>query len=175
MLRTARAEPGTLVLGVDADARGMAEASSRAARALRRGGLPNARFVVAAAESLPAELAGRADRVTVHFPWGSLLRGVLVDDGTVLDGLAMISKPGALLTLLISLDGRDRLPFVDPTDDSSAFTALGQRYHDHGFELAEARHATPADIAASGSSWAKRLGAGRTRRASLLRFRKRLG
>ena len=42
--------------------------------------LPNALFVVAAAERVPAELHGLADELTILFPWGSLLRGALALD-----------------------------------------------------------------------------------------------
>ena len=50
VLAAAAARPDTLVIGVDANAAGMAEASRRAAR---RGALPNALFAVAAAEHPP--------------------------------------------------------------------------------------------------------------------------
>jgi hypothetical protein len=50
VLAAARARPDTLVIGVDANAAAMAEASRRAAR---RGALPNALFAVAAAEHPP--------------------------------------------------------------------------------------------------------------------------
>ena len=50
MLAAAAAEPATLVIGVDANAAGMAESSRRAARG---GALPNALFAVAAAEHPP--------------------------------------------------------------------------------------------------------------------------
>jgi 16S rRNA (adenine(1408)-N(1))-methyltransferase len=50
VLAAARARPDTLVIGVDANAAGMAEASRRAAR---RGALPNALFAVVAAEHPP--------------------------------------------------------------------------------------------------------------------------
>ena len=68
-------------MGIDADAAAMAESSRRAAAPVSRGGLPNALFVVAAAEALPAGLAGAFDRVTVNLPWASLLRGALVIEG----------------------------------------------------------------------------------------------
>jgi 16S rRNA (adenine(1408)-N(1))-methyltransferase len=84
VLAAAAAEPDRLVVGVDASAAAMAEASRRAARRPDRGGLPNALFVVAAAEALPPELDGLADLVTVHFPWASLLRGLLTADPAVL-------------------------------------------------------------------------------------------
>jgi 16S rRNA (adenine(1408)-N(1))-methyltransferase len=50
VLAAAAARPDTLVIGVDANAAGMNEASRRAAR---RGALPNALFAVAAAEHPP--------------------------------------------------------------------------------------------------------------------------
>jgi 16S rRNA (adenine(1408)-N(1))-methyltransferase len=50
VLAAAAARPDTLVIGVDANAAGMAESSRRAAR---RGVLPNAPFAVAAAEHPP--------------------------------------------------------------------------------------------------------------------------
>jgi 16S rRNA (adenine(1408)-N(1))-methyltransferase len=50
VLAAAAARPDTLVIGVDANASGMQEASRRAAR---RGALPNALFAVAAAEHPP--------------------------------------------------------------------------------------------------------------------------
>ena len=56
MLAAAAAQPDRLVVGVDANAAGMATASRRAAARPARGGLPNALFVLAAAEALPAEL-----------------------------------------------------------------------------------------------------------------------
>ena len=70
----------------------MAEASRRAARSARRGGLPNARFVVAAAEAPPAELGVSCSRRADHrLPWGSLLRGSLAIDGVAAAGIASFS------------------------------------------------------------------------------------
>jgi 16S rRNA (adenine(1408)-N(1))-methyltransferase len=50
VLAAAAARPDTLVIGLDANAAGMAEASRRAAR---KDALPNALFAVAAAEHPP--------------------------------------------------------------------------------------------------------------------------
>ena len=50
VIERARAQPDALVVGIDASAAGMADASRRAARSVPRGGVPNALFVVAAAE-----------------------------------------------------------------------------------------------------------------------------
>ncbi len=74
VLRLARRCPDALVIGVDSSADALADASRRAAR---RGGLPNALFLVGdARESLDA-LRGRLAEVRIVLPWGSLLRPIL--------------------------------------------------------------------------------------------------
>ena len=148
----------------------MTEASRRAAKAAKRGGLPNALFVVAAAESLPHELDGLAHSVTIHFPWGSLLRGLLSADAAVLGGLARIARPGAAITALLSVTPRDHIDDLDSLDPGT-FRRLAADYAAHGLTLAEVRPATADDLARSHSSWAKRLSAGTSRPTWLVRFR----
>jgi 16S rRNA (adenine(1408)-N(1))-methyltransferase len=170
VLAAAAAQPDRLVVGVDANAAAMAVASRRAAATPRRGGLPNALFVVAAVEALPAELDGLADLVTVHFPWGSLLRGLLDADPATMTALTRVMRPGATLSLLLSTTDRDRGAGVAPLQEP-AVRALAAAYADWGLEATEARPATAADVAAARSTWGKRLGAGGRRPAWLLRAR----
>ena len=167
MLAAAAAEPDRLVVGVDASAAAMAEASRRAARPPGRGGLANALFLVAAAEALPAGLDGLADLVTVHFPWGSLLRGLLAADPAVLGGLVRVLRPGATLSMLVSATDRDRGAGVAPIQ-APDLAALAGAYGRHGLELTRMGPATAADVAASRSTWGRRLGAGAGRPAWLL-------
>jgi 16S rRNA (adenine(1408)-N(1))-methyltransferase len=168
VLAAAAAEPDRLVVGVDANAAGMATASRRAAAKSSRGGLPNALFVMAAAEALPAELDGVADLVTVHFPWGSLLRGLLGADQATMSGLTRVLRPGATLQLLVSSTVRDRGAGVAPIQ-AATLRALAESYASWGLAVTEARPATVADVAAAHSTWGKRLGAGTHRPAWLLR------
>jgi 16S rRNA (adenine(1408)-N(1))-methyltransferase len=170
VLATAAAQPDRLVVGVDANAAGMATASRRAAARPARGGLPNALFVVAAAEALPAELDGVADLVTVHFPWGSLLRGLLGADPATMTGLTRVLRPGASLQLLVSSTDRDHSAGVPPIQ-AATLHALAESYAAWGLAVTELRLATVADVAAAHSTWAKRLGAGTRRPAWLLRAR----
>ena len=170
VLAMAAARPDVLAIGVDADAGSMAEASRRAARATKRGALPRALFVVAAAEALPAELNGLADMLTVQFPWGSLLRGLLEVDPSIVSGIARLLKPGAVATLLLSVTERDRATIGRDSVDEGTFWALAPRYAAHDLLLREVRPATAEEIARSHSTWAKRLGAGSRRPAWLVRF-----
>ncbi|MBV9354887.1 MAG: hypothetical protein JO023_05110 [Chloroflexi bacterium] len=77
VLRAARAEPGLLAIGVDADAAALRQASRQAARPAPRGGLPNALFLAGDASEALHLLRGRVDELRITLPWGSLLRAVL--------------------------------------------------------------------------------------------------
>jgi 16S rRNA (adenine(1408)-N(1))-methyltransferase len=162
VLARAAADPTTLVWGLDASRDAMLKAAIRVGRPSRRGTLANARFVVAAAEALPRELDGIVDELTVHFPWGSLLRGLLGPEGCVLAGLARLLRPGRCATVLLSLAPRDRQPELPPLDRALAARLAGP-YSAHGLRLVDWRPTTPAEVAAAHSTWAKRLGAGRAR------------
>jgi 16S rRNA (adenine(1408)-N(1))-methyltransferase len=135
----------------------MAESSLRAARTARKGGLPNALFVVAAAERPPGELLGIADELTIAFPWGSLLRGVLALDeaADAAAGIAALLAPGGRAIAHLSIDPRDRLAM--PALETSTSTQLAGRWRCHDHELCAWRPATPAEVGATRSSWARRL------------------
>src|SRR5215211_1204309 len=160
VLDAAAREPGSLVLGLDASAAAMIEASRRAAAPAGKGGRPNVRFVVASAEAAPRALAGSADLVTVRFPWGSLLRGCLGLDAGVATGVAGLVADGGALELLLAPASRDHLEGV-PTGAQEVVAAAACAFEPFGFQLAVGRVATPAEIAAPGSTWAKRLAARR--------------
>jgi len=157
VLAAAGANPTGLVIGIDPVADALAEASRRAAAPPPKGGLTNALFVVAAAESLPLELHGVAERVTVNLPWGSLLRGALALDERAAAGIACLVAPGGTAELLVAPADRDRLAgdvSVDGRLEGGCLTADWRRY---GLCLHEARPATAAELAATPTSWAKRL------------------
>jgi 16S rRNA (adenine(1408)-N(1))-methyltransferase len=107
-----------------------------------------------------------AATLTVNFPWASLLRGMLGQDDAVLAGVAALLAPGAAGAALVSVVPRDGVPPVPACDE------LAAAYARHGLALAEARPATLAEVAATRSSWAKRLRAGTARPVTLLRFQR---
>lgn len=153
VLARAATWPDELVLGVDASHAAMVEASRRAARPIRRGGLPNARFVVAGVEALPRELAGFADLLTIHFPWGSLLHGATGVDLEAAERLARLIASGGRMRLLLSSASRDArrgLVQLEPARVVATFERLG-------LVAGEVRPATVADADAARSSWGRRL------------------
>jgi 16S rRNA (adenine(1408)-N(1))-methyltransferase len=156
VLARAAVDPCSLVIGVDADATAMAEASRRADRRH----LDNALFLVAGVESLGCSpLAGAADLVTVTFPWGSLLRGVLGLDDAALAGLAALPAPAGRLEVLTSVMPADRVAGMVSLTAAHA-TAVHDAWCQVGLELAAVRPAATDEITASGSSWARRLRSG---------------
>ena len=153
VLARAAEEPASLIVGVDAATDAMAEASRRAARR----GPANAVFLAAGAASLAdTPLVGRVDLVTVTFPWGSLLRGVLGLDPTVLAGVAALVASCGRVAVLASVEPSDRVDGVD-TLDAGREPAIHCAWADAGLQLVSMRPATAAEIAASRSSWARRL------------------
>ncbi len=117
-------------------------------------------YLAVGAEALPATpLAGAADLVTVTFPWGSLLRGVLGLDEAALAGIAAVVRSGGEIDMLASVvpsDGVDGLAILDATAERSIAAAWATV----GLRLDSMCPAGPAEIAATHSSWARRLGAG---------------
>ncbi len=164
VLARAGAEPTSLVLGVDAAASVMAEASRRAARR----GPRNAIFLAAGAASLAdtsMALAGRMDLVTITFPWGSLLRGALGFEPAVLAGVAALVAPGdGRVEVLASVVPSDRVDGV-VTLDAGGEPAIRCAWVSAGLQLVSMRPATASEIAASCSSWARRLDPARRARA----------
>ena len=110
------------MIGIDASAGAMAEASRRADRGKSR--RPNALFLVEAAEALPGPLAAAASEVSITFPWGSLLRGVLGVDRSALAGVASIVAPDGRVVVLASVVPADR---VDGIADPRCLHGAGDR------------------------------------------------
>jgi hypothetical protein len=154
------------VLAIDASHEAMRDASRRAARSTRKGGLPNVRFIASGVEQLPEELAGFASLVTVHFPWGSLLRAATGDEADCAAGIARLAAPGGRLRLLLSAAERDAigggLVSVDPG-------AVVGAYRELGMVPRACRLASADDLAAAHSTWGRRLlSSGRERRTWLI-------
>jgi 16S rRNA (adenine(1408)-N(1))-methyltransferase len=173
----ARANPDKFFIGVDANVKPLEKPSMKATRKSSKGGLPNALFVQAAVEDLPAELDAVADEIHIHFPWGSLLRAVAVGDEHVLRSLRRIAAPGCLLEIVIGIDPErdrteiDRLGIPELT---SVFlhSYLIPRYIAAGFEFLETGTLDSIEWSRLETSWAKKLHDSR-RRATFLIFRGR--
>ena len=148
----------------------------KATRKPAKGGLPNAMFIQAAVEDLPAELNGIADRIHINFPWGSLLRAVATGDQDILQSLRRIAAPDCLLEIMIGLDPerdkteieRLRLP-----DLASVYvhSKLISQFEIAGFDLVESRHLDRSEWSRIETSWAKKLSPNESRTVLFLLLR----
>jgi 16S rRNA (adenine(1408)-N(1))-methyltransferase len=142
--RWASAHPDTFCIGVDPAADRMREVSHRVTRKPARGGLPNALFVVASAQSLPDELSGLADTISINFPWGSLLEALVRPDPEVLARLRRLARDGAELIALLNQSVLDDRPYAErlhlpELTEARIDEALRPAYLSAGFEIRESR------------------------------------
>ncbi len=156
VLHTARAHPVQYVIGIDACRDNLREASRRAPA--------NALFLIANACTLPMELAGLASAITINFPWGTLLAGLLEDGSPLLASLARLARPGA--TLEIRLNGGALAEAGYPLEAGGERVRRLARLA--GFSVAAPQPLTADDLRAYPTTWAKRLAFGRDPRALYL-------
>jgi 16S rRNA (adenine(1408)-N(1))-methyltransferase len=112
--------------------------------------------------------------VTVIFPWGSLLRGVVGLDDAALAGVAALLRPGGRLRVLVSVVPSDRVAGMDCLEET-AEAAIRATWRAARIGMTSFRSATADDVAASGSSWARRLRAGGDTRPAWRLEGRRLG
>jgi hypothetical protein len=99
-----------------------------------------------ALERAPGALEGLGDRVSVLLPWGSLLRAVAAGEPDGLRRLRAICASGARLDVAF---GEDDLATASPAALEAAYAGAGL--------AVTARLAGAAEVAALGTTWAKRL------------------
>ena len=163
VLRTARANPRTLVIGIDRNADGMRERSHRAAAKPARGGVPNAIYAHAGIETLPSELDDLATRVTILFPWGALLRAVWTPDLAALRGLRRICRRNARIDVVVAYSPRDASAFAGIEPEPSSRLLDGWRAA--GF----APRACDVDPADWETTWSRKLAFDPSRRFFAIR------
>ena len=149
VLHHARACPWWFAIGVDTCRENL--------RAAARARPCNALFVIAEAQALPAELHGLATRITINFPWGSLLEGLLEGHAGLLGGLAAAAQPGAALEI--------RLNGGALAEQGWPLEAGGEQVRRmlvaHGFLAGQPVLLGARALRACPTTWAKRLAFGR--------------
>lgn len=153
----AHAHPERLVIGIDACREGLWNVSRRAA--------PNALFVIANAEALPAELSGVASLVTINFPWGSLLSGLLRAGAPVLNQLASITRPEGRVEIRLNGGALNEAGCRSLRDGAAR---VRRALAETGFDVAAPTPLSAEDLRACPSTWAKRLAFGRDPSAVVL-------
>lgn len=153
----ARADPSGLYIGIDACRENL--------RATSRHAPPNAIFVIANAYALPHELNGVAAHLTINFPWGSLLHGLLHGDPALLESIDRVVQPTAPVT--VRLNSGALIEAGCGLDDGAAL--VRQMLIRSGFTVAPPIALDAAALRRCPTTWAKRLAFGRDPRAIELR------
>jgi 16S rRNA (adenine(1408)-N(1))-methyltransferase len=158
VLHVARTSPTWFAVGVDA-CRDILRGASRKAPS-------NALYVIANALALPKELGGMASKVTINFPWGSLLEALLDGEFVLLEGLLAISRPGAALEVRLNAGALAEAGYTL----ESGGAQIRQVLHEGGYEVAgDLVWLDARELRQCPTTWAKRLAYGRDPRAVCLR------
>jgi 16S rRNA (adenine(1408)-N(1))-methyltransferase len=162
-LRVARMHPDHAVIGLDTMLDHLRGARKRHPR--------NVRFDQADALAWPLGTLPGADLVTINFPYGSLLRGLVEGDPALLQRLDALLGPGSRLAIRVNRSALVATG-LDPLTGPDRITATVS-------QLDGVRVATCTldrdDLRAFPSSWAKRLGYGRETGAVLVEAVRRGG
>jgi 16S rRNA (adenine(1408)-N(1))-methyltransferase len=124
-------------------------------------------FVRAALENLPPELEGLAARVSVLFPWGTLLKAVAAPEPERLRAFRALCREGAELHLVFGYDAtRERraveaLRLAEATEER-VLGELVPAYAAAGWEVL-ARRLDDEALESIPTTWAKRLRFGQAR------------
>jgi len=153
----ARSSPQTFVIGIDACRENLHKTSHHAP--------DNALFVIANAMALPAELNGLAGTVTINFPWGSLISGLLDADPGLLAGLRNITRPKAELHVRLNGGAVAEAGWQLEEGTYRVQDVLAQ----NGFAVRSPLWLTSHELRSYPTSWAKRLAFGRDPRAAYLK------
>jgi 16S rRNA (adenine(1408)-N(1))-methyltransferase len=140
--------PSWFIVGVDA--------CREPLRAHARTTAPNALFVIANGLSLPAELAALAHRVSLNFPWGSLLEGLVEGHHGLLHGLNQVTRPDTLLELRLNGGAVAELGL----STTECLSRVNHVLHTAGWRCGQVQHLEARQLRSLPSTWARRLAHG---------------
>jgi len=153
---TAQQRPEWFCIGVDACRENLQRTSRKAP--------VNAIFLIANAQALPATLNRRTRRITINFPWGSLLESLLVSDPALLNGLEKLAQTEAKLEIRLNGGALAQAGWSLETGAERVRQNLCQA----GWIIPMAANLVSQDLQLFPSTWARRLAFGRDPRAILL-------
>jgi 16S rRNA (adenine(1408)-N(1))-methyltransferase len=172
--KRAQAHPRAFFIGLDSSPANLQEYSTKILRNPLKGGLANVLYVIANVEQLPHELNHTADTIFVHFPWGSLLKSIVVGDQLTLTNIARVARPGAILEILVNYNVFfDPIPLeilelpdmnIEYIDDT-----LVPLYAQAGITILERSYIGKDEMKELPTTWSKKLAYGRKPRTVHIR------
>jgi trans-aconitate methyltransferase len=159
----AQTYPQSFVIGIDSCRENL--------QAVSRDDTANTLFVIANAQTLPSELNGLAGLVTINFPWGSLLEGLLTHEQSLISSLADVTQPTARLE--VRLNGGALANCGWSLEDGAK--QVRNVLRENGFDMRQPVLMTARDLQSCPTTWAKRLAFGRDPRAMYLSGIRKVG
>ncbi len=153
----AQADCNRFIIGIDACRENLHEVSRRAQ--------PNTLFVIANAQALPVELCGLATHITINFPWGSLLEGLLTNEVGLLAGLTAIARPNASLEVRLNGGALAEIGWSLEAGTKQVQEVLSA----NGFTMRIAQAMPMNELKSFPTTWAKRIAFGRDPHAMIVR------
>lgn len=145
--------PDWFIIGVDSCRENLRDHS--------RATLTNMLFVIASAQHLPRELNGLVSYITINFPWGSLLEGLLRNDPCLLNGLSSIAQKDARIDVFLN---GGALAEAGTSLDSGSMM-IHENMNSHGWNLRDPKLIDGHALKVFPTTWARRLAHGRDPRA----------
>jgi len=156
----ASSKPDWFIVGVDACRENLREHS--------RAKLPNMLFVIGCAQELPCEFEGLFSHITINFPWGSLLDGLLACDSGLLAGLTSVSHSDARIE--VRLNSGALMEAGTSLDDGARI--IHENLKQGGWRVKSPSCMDHKALAGFPTTWARRLAHGRDPRAFSLSGRR---
>lgn len=100
--KEARRNPEIMYIGLDSCADSMTHFSVKICKKPEKGGLNNVIYVVDDANTVSDDLAGAAEKIFIHLPWGSLRDGIIKGEQPLLENLTKVSRRSATLEIMIA-------------------------------------------------------------------------
>lgn len=160
VLDRARHHPERLIIGLDPVAEAIQDTANRVSRPRTR--QENILFVVASVEQMPDELHQSCAHVFINFPWGSLMRGLILGDSEILGPLASIGRVGTTYRIILNLRiFDDPVPAEMQELPEVTVDYVQQRlidsYRDAGLQVTGVRIIPPNELSELPTTWSRRL------------------
>jgi len=123
--------------------------------------LRNMLFVIASAQDLPKELNGLISHITINFPWGSLLEGLLTGDSGLMRGLETISRSTTSIDVRLNSGALAEAGTTLEAGSGKIYNNLIRS----GWQIKSPAIMTSNALRSFPTTWAKRLAFGRDPRA----------
>lgn len=166
--RKAKQYPNIFFIGIDPVKSGMTEIACKIIKKPEKGGLNNALLVISTAENMPKELYKIADIITILFPWGILLEGIIKPLDEFLDSIKKVAKHGTEFEFITTYSKSCEDNVIKNRNlPELSLDYFNGTYKDilaeHGFMVSKIELHNNEYVKKFDSKWAKQLAFGRNR------------